>query len=222
MKRIQWFPFMAGILISFLSCSGDAPRISQTDWMIILTEDKGTDQIREELSLHLLAEDPDGNEDLKVMTLVSETDDYQWSFDRSAWNSRPSGNLVWVGQNRILPAGALFSSGHYTVTLEDGAGRKAETRLYIPENRISLDNTRFPKVSLSGTTLMIGQEYPQYLIWLHDSEGNLIHTRYVRGGQHSLESLIEGNPEKPASCWVFVFFEEKYTGLKTGPYVFPR
>jgi hypothetical protein len=214
--------FLALLLALFLSCSGDVPRISQTDWMVVHTDDRDLGIRREEISLYVLAEDPDGNEDLKKLSLSNEKEEYIWSFERDTWNSRPSGNALWIGQNRIIPNGDRFSDGNYRITLEDGAGRTATTDIYLAQNRLKTDQISFPDVSMSGSTLIVNGNYPQYMIWLYDEGGNLLHSRYIRNGRYALGELMEGKPEQPASCWLFIFIEEKYTGIKTGPFYFVR
>lgn len=190
--------------------------------MVVHTDDRESGEKREEISLYLMAEDPDGNDDLKSISVSSNEGDYLWSFNRDTWHTRPSGNALWVGQNRILPAGERFPDGNYTVSLSDGGGRTVSTEIYLSPNRIKTQDIRFPEVSLSGGTLLLRGDYPQYMIWLYDGTGQLLHSRYLRNGSYSVGELMEGRPEQPVSCWIFVFIEEKYTGLKTGPYYFAR
>ena len=209
----------AAVFFSLFACSGEAPKLQQTDWMINYTFDETTKTRYEELALYLLLEDADGNDDIAEVYLINDSYELCWHMSKENWNQQKTGNSLWIGCNRLLPLEGVFPEGEYRLLIRDQGGEETESRIFIPANRLSLEGINFPEVVSKMNSVSIKGSYSNYLIWFYDSDGNLIHSKYTKNGTYKLTDLLDKKSISPSYLYVYTFIEARYCGIKTGPYM---
>jgi hypothetical protein len=125
------------IVLLGAGCSGEQPEIYQQQWRLDVVADPSGTRQAERLTLFVLAEDADGYEDLARLTLHHPDQELYWEMDSDTWRRFRFSGENWIGSDALrAPEGERFPRGRYRVIVEDRAGEKSETELFLsPEIR---------------------------------------------------------------------------------------
>jgi hypothetical protein len=159
------------INLNLLSCSRSAPQIQNYTWKLIYHEDDG--DIKEQLSLFVLAQDEDGNEDLDSLYIINDEQQLYWRLSSKDWSTKGKDNLLWVGSHNLsMVDGTPLPRGLYRLILTDQGGDQAEKTIGFDAPLQS--HYPFPQLKIQGDTFSVASLYPKNTLLCYDVDGNMV------------------------------------------------
>ena len=203
--------FAAAVLL-MISCSGTAPVIDEMEWRILFRDD-GMHRY-EELSVSLRISDPDGSEDLSMLTATAGSTGFIWRFPKDEWITETVSGVAWQGLPGIIPIeGSRLPDALYTFRLEDLAGRSDELTLRPDPDRSAIEDVEWPEVSIVNDVLRLKGEYDWGMLILRDENFSPLDIQKVSDGSR----VTAGE----ALWWeLWITLEDTSGGFRLGPYPF--
>ncbi len=129
---------------AFSGCSSSDPEIMQVDMRIIATYSPQSDSVQEHLQVRLDLHDPDGIEEVTVLTVTHEATGLFWRMESSDVRRHSRDGQEWFSFDVLpVPGGAEVPRGSFRVEVEDLSGRLGERSVAIPLNTPSAEKDSF-------------------------------------------------------------------------------
>ena len=140
------------------------------------------------LIFFVIANDPDGPEDLEELRLYHDGEGLMWRLTAETWERFDDNGRLWLGSKRLrMPAGEPFPSGQYRAVIVDKAGEQGEKTFGFEPPKDS--RYQFPRFSIKDGDYTIVSNYPDNYILCYHSDGsyrNLIRVSALSGKVQSL------------------------------------
>jgi hypothetical protein len=211
---------LLGTLVLLGGCSGKSPVISRVVARPILVHDLGRGSYREQLSVFLVASDPDGADDLSGFSVINDDAELFWSVDSKTWLSGSAEGEPWIGANAIsMPGGVPFPEGAYRVLLSDAGGSTAESSFTLSPGRPAAAKAPYPSVTVSDGVIRVKTGLADAEVWVSTRDGRPA-ARYPADKALDSLSLAAANPSagKSFSFWVYAADRGGEWAVLTGPY----
>jgi len=144
------------VLSILISCTIFPPEIREHDWSITLVHDLERDFIYESLSVFLNCYDEDGENDIETIYLIDDKDGIYWQLTQDNWEYRYIDDIKWIGSsNIIMPDRSKLPRTSLRIYVRDRAGESVEDKLYISQNSIDPDKTKFPDLVIDNSNYSI-------------------------------------------------------------------
>ncbi len=200
------------VALLMISCSGTAPVIDEMEWRVLYRDD-GMHRY-EELSVSLRLSDPDGSEDLAMLTATAGNTGFVWRFPKDEWITEAVAGVEWQGLPGIVPLdGSRLPDTLYTFRLEDLAGRSDELTIRPDPDRSAIEDVEWPEVSIVDDVLRLKGEYDWGMLILRDENLSPLDIQKVSDGS--------GVTAGGALWWeLWITLENTSGGFRLGPYPF--
>ncbi|MFO7730293.1 MAG: hypothetical protein R6V86_05970 [Spirochaetia bacterium] len=222
--------------VLFSSCSGAPPEIAQLFWQLNIVHDIETSTQREELSLYVHAQDPDGTGDLEEIVLLHPEAELRWNFTAETWQRVERNEEVWLGGSGIRSGfTAMVPRGEYRVKLLDKAGETAVTSFFISKDiqglqRGKLKESRFPRVDVKSDSIELYSSAQEVLLSLYDGEEEFLRsqaftsTAESEGTNREFRTVTDWRSKWPKAgiMWIQEYDTAEGVGLVSGPYLLPQ
>ncbi|MCA1951088.1 MAG: hypothetical protein LDL24_10985 [Treponema sp.] len=192
------------INLMLLSCSRSVPQIQNYSYKLIYTEtSKG---IKEQLSLFVLAQDEDGNEDLDNIYIIHDDQQLYWTLNSADWLKVNRDNQLWIGSHSIsMVDESPLPRGLYRIILTDKGGERTEKMIGLDAPLQS--RYAFPQLQIMGDSYTIRSAYPKNTILCYDKDGALVKSVPVSASSGSLKAL-----GIPSTVFAFALWAEDPEG----------
>jgi hypothetical protein len=169
-----------------LSCTRAQPQIefwtSRVVWYL-----EGAAQVPG-MIFFVIANDPDGPEDLEELRLYHDGEGLMWRFTAETWERFDDSGRIWLGSKQLrMPSGESFPSGQYRAVIVDKAGEQGEKIFGFEPPKDS--RYQFPRLIIKDGDYTISSNYPDNYILCYHSDGtyrNLIRVSALSGKVQSL------------------------------------
>jgi hypothetical protein len=112
-----------GALIVLAGCTGKPPTISRVFARAIYVHDTASGRNSETLGVFLVANDPEGLENLGAFYVINDDAELFWKVESGAWATSTAEGEKWIGSTSLfMPGSARLPAGPYRVVLQDVGG----------------------------------------------------------------------------------------------------
>ena len=200
------------LFLMFSSCSENPPEIEQLFWQSNRINDLEQKIIYDTLSVFIQVTDEDGIEDIETLYIINDKEELFWKTENVNLVIKENKDLTWIGSSRLkMNDYSMFPSGEYRVMVIDEAGERMETSFILKNSGVMAEEDDFPSLKISGNNFTADNKTD--VLWMYDSEGNLISENYTDGKYKTFPSA-----DKTSEIFVYRFDKINGTGLITGPY----
>jgi hypothetical protein len=223
-KRRYTLAIAAACIAAILAgCSEEPPVLSRVYGRVIYNHDPTTGDSAETLGVFLVANDPDGMEDLSAFYVISDDAELFWKVDSASWISANAEGESWIGSTSIsMPGSTPLPAGEYRVLLQSVSGDTVEQTMTVPLRTVSAAEASYPTVTVEGDTITISNAPSGCEIWLYGKSGafSSIYPVNARIREVSLKSLAASAPQLDAGFTfrLFVWNDQAGYGMLCGPY----
>lgn len=210
-------------LFILAGCSGKPPVISRVYARAIYVREAGSGVTEETLGVFLVANDPEGLENLSAFYVINDDAELFWKVDSGAWATSTAEGESWIGSASLsMPGSARLPAGRYRVVLQDVAGSMVEDSVTIPARTVGAAEATYPSSSVTGGIIKVSGPYASYEVWTYGSDGKFV-AAFPAGGKSpalELNTIIGTVPALAAgfSYRVFAWDEKSGFGVLSGPY----
>jgi len=113
------------------ACTGSPPEIMRNRSGLIVFVDRENEEVVEQLSVYVHAEDEDGEEDIDELYVIHDEAQLSWNLDRATWQERERDEIRWIGHAGLAPADGVIPRGTYRLVVVDRAGMRDEHTLEV-------------------------------------------------------------------------------------------
>ena len=200
-------------------CTSRPPEIMRVFHQINYVRDPAENRIVQKLSVHVVADDPEGRDDLAALYLINDEAELFWTVESGGWLEREGEGSTWIGSNGFsTPDGGDLPNGEYRVLLADMSGETAEATFRLEQQSVDRSQLRFPGAAIREGTITVTGPYAVAEIWVYDAEFQRSF-RVTQSGL-ALSRIYAALPELPQSFtfYTYVFDSRREVGLVSGPY----
>jgi len=195
------YSLLVCLILIFLGCSNTPPEILLTHWEIQLVE-SSSGSPHEELSLFILVEDADGEDDLEFIYLIQDEEELFWEINQSNWETAVNGGENWVGKSSLKMVNGPFPRSQYRILAVDRSGRRSEQSLFISADIIS--EPEFPQLSINHQTLLVEGTPRVRILRIYDENDKLFNEIKTESNEIEISTMIKGREDKgPHQIYVF-------------------
>jgi hypothetical protein len=202
-----------------VGCTSRPPEILRVFHQLNYVYDPGRDGIVEKLSVHVVADDPEGLDDLATLYLINDEAELFWTVESGSWLQREAEGSTWIGSNGFsTPDGSDLPVGEYRVLLADMSGETAEATIRLEQKTSERSALRFPGAAVRDGTINLTGPHATAEIWVYDTQFRRSF-RVAREGL-ALSRIRAAVPElaESFSFYVYVFDNRREVGLVSGPF----
>jgi hypothetical protein len=177
-------------------CAGKPPSIARVYARPVYQRGAG-ETATARLSVFLVANDPDGIEDLSAFYVINDDAELFWKVDSSSWIKATAEGETWIGTNALsMPDSGPVPPGTYRVVLEDQSGETTEMNFDIPVPSDLPAKATYPTATVSGDAITVSGPYASYEVWTYAPDGTFLAGFPVPDPSKPLEvsRLIASNP----------------------------
>lgn len=212
--------FIVAAVMFAAACSSHAPEIMQTDAALVFDRTP-EGAVTQSVRLFVDVFDADGRADLALLRLRHAESETEWLLQPEEWTVVESSGEFWVGASRWSPGGATVPRGNYTITVEDLAGRRAETSFVLPARPATAQISRFPRfeVDAQGLPVAVGGTASDRVALVRVDGGDAAVAQWLRVGplDNGARQTLSGG----GAGW-YLYHEIDGVGYASGPWVFER
>ncbi|HEQ71832.1 MAG TPA: hypothetical protein ENN69_05025 [Spirochaetia bacterium] len=208
---------------ALVSCSDNPPEIIETEWQVIVFQNRLLGATYQRLSLFVRGGDEDGEKDLQALHLIQDEEELYWTVKAESWEKSTIRGSDWYGSNGfVMPGGGKLPLGAYRVLLEDLSGKMAESRIYLKRENVDTEGAVFPSPLLQGSTITIGGNFVDPEIWVYDTNDQFLFRIPLPERSITVENIIGRNNVLTAGFTYYLYGKQsgKYYGALNGPYYY--
>jgi hypothetical protein len=210
-------------LILLAGCAGKPPVISRVYARAIYVRDAGSGVSSETLGVFLVANDPEGLENLSAFYVINDEAELFWKVESGSWATSTAEGESWIGSTSLsMPASARLPAGRYRVVLQDVGGDTVEDTVTIPARTVGAAEAKYPSSSVAGGIIKVSGPYASYEVWTYGSDGKFVAAFPAGGKSPALEmnAVVSASPALAAGFTyrVFAWDEKAGYGVLAGPY----
>jgi hypothetical protein len=211
-------------LITLLAgCSGKPPSITRVFSRVVYLRDVEHATTAETLGVYLVANDPDGIEDLRSLYIIDDAAELYWQIARASWSTATAEGETWIGTGSFsMSGGQPVPAGEYRAVLQDLGGSTVEEPFTVPVRTVAAADAAYPIVTVADGAVSIAGSYPAYEIWAYGKDGSFVTSIPTAAGSKPLElvAIAATSPALAAgfSFRVYAWDEKGAYGLLVGPY----
>jgi hypothetical protein len=204
-------------------CSGKPPSITRVFSRVVYVRDVERAATTETLGVYLVANDPDGIEDLRTLYIIDDAAELYWQIARASWSTATAEGETWIGTGSFsMPGSQPVPAGEYRAVLQDLGGSTAEEPFTVPVRTVAAADAAYPIVTVADGAVSISGSYPVCEIWAYGKDGSFVNSMPTAAGSRPVE-LVAIAATSPALAAGFTFrvyaWDEKGAyGLLVGPY----
>ncbi len=210
------------VFLLLLSCQGKPPVISGVEWSLFQIKNTADGSFKEQLSVFVRAEDPDGGEDIEDLYLSSTGSRLYWHLTGETWEKRSRGNELWIGSTSITsPAG--IPRGEYRVELIDRGGERTTDSIYIdlPDfnpDEYTAKQRNVPELEIEGETGKISGSGGPYQCVAMDGDGQITAVFETSSTVFDISEYRSSGTSGGTAWYVFEFEPNRGWYIGSGPY----
>jgi len=222
-RRVLCAIFAAAVLLTFAGCAGKPPSIARVFARAIYVHDTPSNTTSESLGVFLVANDPDGVENLSAFYVINDDAELFWKVESGAWASSTAEGENWIGSAVLfMPAGTILPSGQYRVVLQDSSGETVEQTVTIPQRSVEAADAKYPGTSVAGGIIKVSGPYPGFEVWTYSTDGRFV-AAFPAGGKSpplQIKDILSSSPALTVgfSYRVFAWDERAGYGVLSGPF----
>ena len=154
-------------------CSSKPPEISRVYARIVYQ--RGDPAAAASLSVFLVANDPDGIENLSAFYVINDDAELFWKVDSASWIKATAEGETWIGTNALtMPDGEPVPAGTYRAVLEDSAGDTAEMTFDVHGTSNPPARAVYPTATVAGGAIRVSGPFPSYEVWTYGPDGAFV------------------------------------------------
>lgn len=212
-----------GALIVLAGCTGKPPTISRVFARAIYVHDTASGRNSETLGVFLVANDPEGLENLGAFYVINDDAELFWKVESGAWATSTAEGEKWIGSTSLfMPGSARLPAGPYRVVLQDVGGDTVEDTVTIPARSVGAAEARYPSSSVAGGIIKVAGPYTSFEVWTYSTDGRFV-AAFPAGGKSpplEIRAVLSASPALTAGFTyrVFAWDEKAGYGVLSGPY----
>jgi hypothetical protein len=165
----NFFLLMTMILFVLSACTRAAPTIDFWNVKIVYQQNE-SGSVFSTLSFFVIANDPDGPEDLGELRLYNDTNDLMWLLTSKEWTLVEDRGKTWVGSKMFrMPEGESFPRGQYRAVISDKGGESSGKAFGFDAPRESVH--KFPTFTITGESYTAVSTYPENYLMSYFEDG---------------------------------------------------
>jgi len=199
-------------------CTGKPPEISRVAYQLLLTQPPESSAVTEKLSVFLVADDPDGFEDLATLYVIHDGAELYWKIGSADWTKTTFEAETWIGSNGIATAdGSPMPRGEYRVLLQDNNGDTVENVFSLEE---PATGAGFPKATLADGVVSCSGLMESPELWIYDLGDRFVTAFAADQGPLAMAPIVQQNPglKQGYRLRLYTWDRENGVGLVKGPY----
>lgn len=201
-------------------CSGKPPEMTRFTAQLMLTQAPDSESTVERLSVFLVANDPDGFEDLSALYVIHDGAELYWKIESADWIKTTFEAETWIGSNGIgMADGSPMPRGEYRILLQDKGGDDVED-VFSLEERQPAEKTAFPKAAEANALISCSglKETPE--LWIYDLADRFVTALDVEHAPVAIDAVVKQNPglKQGFRYRLYTWDRENAVGLLAGPY----
>jgi hypothetical protein len=161
---------------------------------------QGQSQPEERFSFFIMAEDDDGVENLRELSVYHDREGLRWNLTAEDWIVLEEEGKTWIGSRAIaMPEGETLPRGQYRAVLVNKGGEHSERTFSFdaPEGH----RYAFPVFTIYEGWYSIESEYPRHFFIGYDREGKYIQTISAPALQGNITNAGLSGEVKSLSLW---------------------
>ena len=209
------------MILFVTACSGSPPQISRISSQLLWVDDLLLGRKHESLSLHVVANDEDGFEDIELLHLISDETELYWTLDTESWTLTEAEQEQWIGSNRITMADlAPLPRGDYRLLLADLGGDMDEEIFTLETAAIKPESIPFPRAEIGGDRIVVEGIFDSYTLLVFTTADEFVKSVEIASEPGSIRGIKSGDSSirRGFTFWVYVYWERRGGGLLVGPY----
>jgi len=210
------------VLALLAGCTGKPPSITRILGRVVYVNDLASGSKRESLGVFLVANDPDGIENLSAFYVIDDNDELFWKVDSGAWITTVADGETWIGASSlVMPGTTSLPAGPYRVILQNVGGDTVEETLTLPSRTRGATAAAYPTAAVEGGQVKITGPYASCEIWTYTPDGAFAGTFPATNGTPvPLRTIATASPALGAGFVfrVYSWDEQAGYGVLTGPY----
>jgi hypothetical protein len=216
----------AAIFCAFLviaGCTSKPPTISRVFARAIYVHDTGSGANSETLGVFLVANDPEGLENLGAFYVINDDAELFWKVESGAWATSTAEGESWIGSASLyMPGKNRLPAGRYRVVLQDVGGDTVEDTVTIPVRSVGAAEAAYPTSSVAGGIIEVSGPYAGYEVWTYSTDGRFV-AAFPAGGKSpplEIRTILSASPALTVgfSYRVFAWDEKAGYGVLSGPF----
>ena len=213
----------AAVLLVFAGCAGKPPTISRVFARAIYVHDTASGTKSETLGVFLVANDPEGLENLGAFYVINDDAELFWKVERGAWSTSTAEGESWIGSTSLsMPGGTGLPAGPYRVVLQDVSGDTVEDTVTIPARSVGAAAAAYPATSVAGGIIKVSGPYAGFEVWTYSTDGGFV-AAFPAGGKSpplEIKSVLGSSPALTVGFTyrVFAWDERAGYGVLSGPF----
>ena len=213
-----------GVLLIVAGCAGKPPSISRVCARAIYVHDTAADTNSETLGVFLVANDPDGVENLSAFYVINDDAELFWKVESGSWATSTAEGESWIGSASLyMPGGTSLPAGGYRVVLQDASGDTVEDAVTIPARSVGAADAKYPTSVATGGVIKVAGPYAAFEVWTYSTDGRFV-AAFPAGGKSpplEIRSILSASPALAVgfSYRVFAWDEKAGYGVLSGPFV---
>jgi hypothetical protein len=223
-RRHAHWVWMAACLLAaaiLAGCSSKPPEITRVFARVVYAEDS-VGAKSESLGVYLVANDPDGMENLSAFYVINDDAEVFWKVDSSSWVTMAAEGENWIGSSSLTLPGAALPTGQYRVVLQNAGGDTAEDSFNLPERSASKAKAVYPSATVAAGIIKVTSPYPASEVWIYGKDGKFA-ASFPAGGKAPPLAVGTAATASPAltagfTYRVFAWDEQGGYGVLSRPY----
>ena len=215
----------AAVLCALLAagCAGKPPSISRVFARAIYVHDTASETNSETLGVFLVANDPDGIENLSAFYVINDDAELFWKVESGAWaTSTAEGESRNWSTTLSMPGGTSLPAGRYRVVQHDASGDTVEDAVTIPARSVGAADAKYPTSVAAGGVIKVSGPYAAFEVWTYSTDGRFVAAFPAGGKSPTLEirNILSASPALTVgfSYRVFAWDEKAGYGVLSGPF----
>jgi hypothetical protein len=203
------------------ACTGKPPEIQRVVSQLMVTADPDSGATGERMSVFLVANDPDGFDDIASLYLIQDEAEVFWKLEPSGWTKTIQEKETWIGSNGILmPDGSPMPRGEYRALLQDKGGDTVESSFNLSAPTIDAARIEFPKAAAVDGSLSFSGLKESSELWVYDTADRFVTAVPLEKDPVAVAPIVQQNPglREGFRYRVYTWDKEKGVGLLAGPY----
>ena len=171
--RAAFMVLVALTAVLLAGCSSKPPEISRVYARIVYQ--RGDPAATASLSVFMVANDPDGIENLSDFYVINDDAELFWKVDSASWIKATAEGETWIGTNSLtMPDGSPVPGGSYRAVLEDSAGDTAEMSFDVPSTSNPPARAVYPTATVAGDAVRVSGPFSAYEVWTYGPDGAFV------------------------------------------------
>jgi hypothetical protein len=216
-------PALLLTLLVLAGCAGKPPAISRVFARAIYVHDTGTGASSETLGVFLVANDPEGLENLGAFYVINDDAELYWKVESGAWATSTAEGENWIGSASLyMPGKTRLPAGRYRVVLQDVGGDTVEDTVTIPARSVGAAEATYPASSTAGGIIKVSGPYASFEVWTYSTDGRFV-AAFPAGGKAApleIKTILGTSPALTVgfAYRVFAWDEKAGYGVVSGPF----